>query len=359
MMHSIFWRLKMHWRIVTGITLVLAGLLVYLVVSQKTPFFPKPKAPFHFSPYLDLNLAVEGQMPLANTFFAANTKAIIQWPTTPPLNTLRTLTLAFASGECGKEHWGGLDANKLAQANLPALQQADVNYMISTGGSDAIFTCSSEAGMAAFINRYQSSHLLGFDFNIEAKQTPELIRQLVHQVGIAMRQHPELRFSFTLAATAANGGNSLNQTGQWVMQAIEAEGLQNHYVNLMVMNYGQASSGACVVRADRCDMAASAVRAVNNLHRKYRLPLSRIEVTPMLGINDVTSNVFTLEDARQLASFARSQGLGGLHYWSLNRDTPCVQATATVSANCHGLGQTAKLAFTDILATSVAVNTPP
>lgn len=359
MMHSIFWRLKLHWRSATGITLVLAALLVYGILSRKPTFFSPPQAPFHFSPYLDLNLAVEGQLPLANTFFSANTKSIIQWPTTAPLNTLRTLTLAFASGECGKEHWGGLDAAKLAAANLPALQQADVRYMISTGGSDAIFTCSSDAGMTAFIHRYQSSHLLGFDFNIEAKQTPEMIRQLVHQVGIAMRQYPELRFSFTLAATAANGGNSLNQTGQQVMQAIEAEGLQDYFINLMVMNYGQASSGACVVNAERCDMAASAVRAVNNLHRQYRLPLSRIEVTPMLGVNDVTSNVFTLEDARQLARFARSQGLGGLHYWSLNRDTPCVQATNSVSANCHGLDQTTKLAFTNILASAAAVTPAP
>ena len=118
----------------------------------------------------------------------------------------------------------------------------------------------------------------------------------------------------------------------------------------MVMNFGKAEQGSCMVRSGQCDMTASAIRAVNNLSRKYHLPLRRIEVTPMIGVNDETSNVFTLDDARKLASFARSYGLGGLHFWSLNRDRPCARATASVSAICNSLPSTHKLEFTQAFA---------
>jgi hypothetical protein len=118
----------------------------------------------------------------------------------------------------------------------------------------------------------------------------------------------------------------------------------------MVMNYGPADRGNCITRKGQCDMVASAIRAVNNLSRKYQLPLNRIEVTPMLGINDETSNVFTLENAHKLAEFAQTQGLGGLHFWSLNRDMACATPTTGVSATCHGLPDTPKLAFTQAFA---------
>jgi hypothetical protein len=67
----------------------------------------------------------------------------------------------------------------------------------------------------------------------------------------------------------------------------------------------------------------------------------------MIGHNDVADNVFMLDDARRLAAFARDEGLGGLHFWSLNRDTPCGGAAGLqASALCHGLPDAGKLAFT-------------
>lgn len=329
---------------------VSASVLVALILLgyqwSTRPDLPKVKGPLHFSPYLDFNLAVEGGQPIDNTHFSGTAKSIINIASHPNLKGLKALSLAFATGECGKEHWGGLNAQALASANLLALQQADVRYTIATGGSGGIFTCDNQNGMDTFIQRYQSSHLTGFDFNIEAHQTEAQIQHLVHEVGHAIERYPNLHFSFTLAAIAAKDSkHSLNQTGQWVMNAIANEGLERYSINLMVMNYGRAEPGNCVMRADQCDMAASAIRAVNNLSHKYKLPLNRIEVTPMIGINDVTSNVFTLEDAQKLLIFARTHGLGALHFWSLNRDAPCNKVSTSVQATCHGLSATQKLAF--------------
>jgi len=330
--------------------LTLGALVNHLWPDQQTSFFAPSKPAFQFSPYLDLNLAIEAGTPLASTFFSANTKSIIQMPDEASFTGLKALTLAFASGECGKEHWDGLNAQKLAMANIPALQQAKLGYTISTGGANGTFTCDNEADMDTFIRRYQSSHLLGFDFDIESRQPPAVLESLVHQIGLAMKRYPDLRFSFTLAALGSDDANSLNDIGQQVMRAIAKEQLDNYYINLMVMNYGRAEHGNCVVHSNQCDMTASAIRAVNKLSLKYHLPLQRIEVTPMIGVNDETSNVFTLEDAQKLAQFAQSNGLGGLHFWSLNRDTPCATPTTGVSATCNSLPTTRKLAFTEAFA---------
>ncbi|CAM5434259.1 GH18 domain-containing protein OS=Streptomyces aurantiogriseus OX=66870 GN=GCM10010251_65840 PE=4 SV=1 [Streptomyces aurantiogriseus] len=43
----------------------------------------------------------------------------------------------------------------------------------------------------------------------------------------------------------------------------------------------------------------------------------------MLGVNDVTSEVFTVEGATQLVAFAKSEGLGWLSMWSATGDKQC------------------------------------
>ena len=42
----------------------------------------------------------------------------------------------------------------------------------------------------------------------------------------------------------------------------------------------------------------------------------------MIGVNDVTSEVFSTADAQLLKDFARRQGLGMLSMWSIARDNP-------------------------------------
>jgi hypothetical protein len=107
-------------------------------------------------------------------------------------------------------------------------------------------------------------------------------------------------------------------------------------VNLMTMDYGSPSAGVCVVSAGTCAMGQSAIQAVYNLHDKWGVPYSGIELTPMIGRNDVSGENFTLADADALSGFARSQGLAGVHYWSYDRDIDC--AVGAASATCNSMG---------------------
>jgi len=247
------------------------------------------------------------------------------------------LTWAFASGECGAERWGDATAAQIADANVGAFDAAGVDYLVSTGGQGAVFTCASDTGMEAFIQRYESKHLIGIDFDIEEGQTPEQVESLVKRVKAAQAKRPHLRYSFTVATHAASDGSgkSLNKQGETILAALRRNDVRAYTLNLMVMDYGPSARESCVLnQAGTCDMGKSAIQAAQNVHRKYKVPYAQIELTPMIGVNDVVSNVFTLDDARTLGKAVRSMKLAGLHFWSFDRDRPCSEPTTGASAVC-------------------------
>src|SRR5258708_29948120 len=112
----------------------------------------------------------------------------------------------------------------------------------------------------------------------------------------------------------------------------------------MSMEYGSAFSSVCVGFSGSCQMAQSAIQAVKNLEHTYGIPASKIAVTPMIGMNDATTEIFTTADVNTLTSYAVSNGLAGLHFWSLDRDTPCSYTYA--SPTCNSISSTTPLQYT-------------
>jgi hypothetical protein len=308
--------------------------------SRQTPGADERAAtPFIYSPYKYIPIALDpGTRTISSVVRGVPTPIVVAGRSTLP-SGVGALTLAFATGECGSESWDGMDPRDWVDANLPAFDRAGIDYIISTGGEAGTFTCGSDAGMEAFIARYLSPSLIGLDFDIERGQPDEVVTSLVRRIAAARQRHPDLRISFTLATWAADDGSlaGLNADGERVMRAIRQAKLDDFYINLMVMNYGDAVPRNCAVSAGVCDMGRSAIQAARNLNARHGVPFDRIELTPMLGVNDVIANVFTLDDARIVARFVRERGLGGLHFWSLDRDTPCPGGAAGVSSTCSGL----------------------
>jgi chitinase len=262
---------------------------------------------------------------------------------------LPAITLAFATGACGSENWGGVPGASFASENVPQLQAAGLKYVVSTGGEAGTFTCASASGMEAFIARYASPHLVGIDFDIEGGQSESDIQNLVASAAGAQAQYPNIQFSFTLATLAASDGSfgGVNSLGNEVVQAVLGSGLKNYVINLMTMDFGSASSSVCVVVSGSCEMAQSAEQAVKNLEHTYGIPAGKIAVTPMIGLNDNTSETFTAADVDTLTSYVKSSGLAGLHFWSFDRDTPCSSATGYASPTCNSVSGTTPLEYTN------------
>ncbi len=262
---------------------------------------------------------------------------------------LPAITLAFATGSCGSENWGGVPGASFASENVPQLQAAGLNYVVSTGGEAGTFTCTSASGMEAFIARYASPHLVGIDFDIEGGQSQSDIQNLVASAAGAQAEYPNIQFSFTLATLAASDGSfgGVNSLGNEVVQAVLGSSLKNYVINLMTMDFGSASSSVCVVVNSSCEMAQSAEQAVKNLEHTYGIAAGKIAVTPMIGLNDNTSETFTAADVDTLTSYVKSNGLAGLHFWSFDRDTPCSSATGYASPTCNSVSGTTALEYTN------------
>ncbi|HEV2639074.1 MAG TPA: ricin-type beta-trefoil lectin domain protein, partial [Actinocrinis sp.] len=184
---------------------------------------------------------------------------------------LPALTVAFATGACGSENWGGVSGANWAAENVPQLHAANLNYVISTGGAAGTFTCASTSGMESFIARYNSPNLVGIDFDIEGGQSQSDIQNLVNAAAGAQSQYPNLQFSFTLATLGASDGSygGVNSLGNEVVQAVRGSNLNKYVINLMTMDFGNASSSVCVVSGSTCEMAQSAIQAVKNLEHTY------------------------------------------------------------------------------------------
>jgi len=267
---------------------------------------------------------------------------------------LPAISIAFATGECGSENWAGVTPSEFISANITpgaanSLASAGLDYIISTGGANGVFTCGSPSAFQSFIAKYYTAQMIGVDFDIEGGQSQAEIQQLVADVAAAQSQYPNLRFSFTLATLGASDGSygGVNQLGQWVIQAIKASSpALNHYtINLMTMDYGSAIASNCVVVNGVCEMGQSAVQAVVNLEHTYGIPASHIELTPMIGQNDAAGEITTLADIDTITNYATANGLAGVHFWSLDRDTPC--AAGSASATCNSYPSVGTLGYTN------------
>jgi chitinase len=304
-----------------------------------------------FSPYKDVTVNLNWNTNVMQTAITGSAIPVVGTGSlvSNSVPNLGAITLAFATGECGSENWGGVPGASFASANIQALSNAGLNYVVSTGGEAGVFTCSTTAGMAKFLSTYMSPHMVGIDFDIEGGQSPAQLSALVSAAAYAEGLYPNLRVSFTLATLAASDGSfgGLNSLGDTVVKAIQSAKLKNYTINLMVMDFGSAIPGVCVVTSGKCNMGQSAIQAALNLEHTYGIPASKIELTPMIGVNDNSAELFSTADADTLTAYAVAQGMAGIHFWSLDRDTPCSGGGTTASPTCNSVSGTTPLQYTN------------
>jgi hypothetical protein len=291
-----------------------------------------------FSAYDDITAAMNW-----NTNVISSSVTGTNQPVTQLMSTANsTLTWAFATGECGGESWAGVTPTQVA-SNVRHFVSAGMKYIISTGGADGAFTCGSDAGFDAFIQTYYSANLVGFDFDIEIGQSASVIANLVARVQAAESKYPNLRFSLTIATLGGDAEPTLNSTGASVLAAIQAVGLKKYYIDLMTMDYGSADPSVCTVVNGVCEMGQSAIAASESLHNHYGVPYNQIDLTPMIGGNDVQGETFTIADVSTMTWYVLQKQLGGVHFWSFDRDRDCAPGTA--SSTCNTYGQAGTLGF--------------
>jgi chitinase len=136
-----------------------------------------------------------------------------------------------------------------------------------------------------------------------------------------------------------------------------ANGVDITGVNIMTMDYGESH--------DKNEtMQKASERALEETHRQLGIIFkqkgiylndnslwAKLGATPMIGQNDIADEVFTIDDAKGLNTFAQTKGIERMSMWSANRDIECGENyvnTTVVSDSCSGLKQT-KSDFTNSL----------
>ncbi|MFJ6782653.1 cellulose binding domain-containing protein [Streptomyces yangpuensis] len=258
--------------------------------------------------------------------------------------------LAFitSGGSCAPL-WGGVTdlASDRVASQIGALRAKGGDVRVSFGGAaghELALNCATVDELAAAYGKVVDHYkLTKVDFDIEGAALPDTAANARRAQAIAKLQksHPGLDVAFTLPVMP----EGLTQPGVALLADARKNGVRVDAVNIMAMDYGPAYSG---------DMGQYAIQAATATQAQIKgvLGLSdaaawkAVAVTPMIGVNDVTSEIFTVADATQLVEFAASKGIGRLAMWSSTRDKQCAAGAVNhADATCSSILQQ-PLAFT-------------
>ncbi|MFI5819168.1 cellulose binding domain-containing protein [Streptomyces rishiriensis] len=257
---------------------------------------------------------------------------------------VKDYNLAFVTdgGGCTPK-WGGVSdlASDGVAAQIGALRAEGGDVRVSFGGasgSELATTCSSADALAAAYGKAVDAYrLTKVDFDVEGGALADAAANTRRAQAIArlQRQHPGLDVSFTLPVMP----EGLTQAGVSLLADAKANNVSIATVNIMAMDYGPAYSGDMGAYAEQAATATQAqVKSVLGLSDSAAW--HTVAVTPMIGVNDVSSEVFKVEDAAQLVAFAKSKGLGWLSMWSATRDKQCAGgAKGSADATCSSILQ--------------------
>jgi chitinase len=249
-----------------------------------------------------------------------------------------TLGFVVADPRNHKPSWGGYPADDIngspydvaLRAQVSAVRQQGGDVMISFGGqagqelAQVITNVKQlENAYQTVINDYNANEL---DFDIEGAAElnhASIIRRFKALAALEQQDAAAgrpLHVSLTLPAVPTG----LDAPGMYVVQMALKYGVKLAGINLMTMDYGIS------VAPNPDEMGQYAIQAAQGLFGQlqslYGNTLTARQIwsvegnTPMIGVNDVTSEVLTLADAQQLATFAEQVGMGRISMWSVSRD---------------------------------------
>jgi hypothetical protein len=259
---------------------------------------------------------------------------------------IKIFTLAFvlSPGGCSAA-WQGVGSitddmlpnGRTILSLVQSLRAMGADVIISFGGANGdepALHCPDPASLTAVyqsvIDRYEAKAL---DFDIEGDKVldqPSIQRRDLALVALRAA-NPGLTISYTLPVLPSGlDGNSLA-----VIASAKRDGFNPDVINVLAMNYGASVDNGG-------QMGRYALMASSNtaLQVKAAGLTSRIGIIPMIGVNDVSPEVFTLADARLLVSFAASNAyIARLSMWSVSRDNGSCAGSAAAVATCSGIAQ--------------------
>jgi hypothetical protein len=255
---------------------------------------------------------------------------------------LKAFSAAFVIGSGCSPIWGDtlpVTDDPTVTSEITTAEADGAQPIVSFGGeagSELAVSCTNLSQLtAAYQSVINTLHVTHIDFDIEGAE-------------IAYTGDNNLRFQAINALEAANPGlivsvtipvepNGPDDNGQAFLQEAQANGTRIDIINAMTMDYygtwdtGGANKGAYAVEAAQDTLAYAQTLWPS-------MSYANIGITPMIGQNDDPAEIFTEANAQTLVSFAESNHLGRLAFWSVDRDQPCGGSASGLPA-CSEISQ--------------------
>jgi hypothetical protein len=250
-------------------------------------------------------------------------------------------------GSCTPE-WGGVTAigSDPVAAQIGALRAIGGDVRISFGGEDGselAVTCTDVSQLqAAYQDVISAYDVNKIDFDIEGAAVDNTAANARRDQALVALQkaNPGLQVSFTLPVLPS--GLPADEDG--VLTGAVQAGVDISAVNVMAMDYGDGAapnpSGQMGTFAIDAATATDA-QVASAMGISDDAAWSKVAVTPMIGVNDTSDEIFTVANAQQLEAFAASKHLAWLSMWSAARDAECSGgAQSFASPTCSSIAQT-------------------
>jgi chitinase len=287
---------------------------------------------FGVAPYVDMT---NNQEPMLNAAISSG--------------GLKAFTAAFVIGSGCTAIWGDtlpVTNDPTVSGDISSAQSAGAQVIVSFGGAGGVElaqsctnTASLQAAYQSVINQYHLSHV---DFDIEgaAIADPTTINRRFAAIKGLESANPGLVVSVTVPVLPTG----LDGNGTAFIQDAKNDGARLDLVNIMTMDFGGSFD-------NNPNMGADATQAAQATLNQIRGPFpsmgfGNIGITPMIGVNDDSAEVFSEANASSVVSFANANGIGRLAFWSVDRDQPCGGSINGLPV-CSEISQ-AKLDFTKI-----------
>jgi hypothetical protein len=265
---------------------------------------------------------------------------------------VKNFNLAFITdgGGCTPE-WGGVSAltNDGVPGQIGALRAMGGDVRVSFGGANGTElaeSCTSVSSLAAAYQKVIDAYgLTKIDFDVEGAAASDTAGTARRDQAIAQLQQAAkakgrtLDVSFTLPVLPSG----LVQSGTDLLQNAKSAGVDVSAVNVMAMDFGDgaAPNPSGKMGQYAIDSATATEAQVKSIFGwDDATAWKHVAVTPMIGVNDTSTEVFSVADATQLAQFASGKHLGWLSMWSATRDQECSGgAKSYADATCSSIVQ--------------------
>lgn len=254
---------------------------------------------------------------------------VLLWPTLD-VNTVNAatgakwFTLAFiTANSAGEPSWGGVIAlgDNFYADKISALRAKGGDVVVSFGGANGQELGQAKTTVPSLVAAYQSVidkyALKAVDFDIEGAAVAD--KASVDRRNAALKilgdNNPSLRMSLCLPVLPTG----LTYDGVALIASAKAAGVRLDSVRVMAMDFGDSAAppkdhtmGYYVIQAAQATIQQLNTAGLTNVS---------VGICPMIGVNDVATEIFYPSDAQAVVNFAKTTSrINNLDFWSANRD---------------------------------------